>query len=62
MVRRAAVDVEYAMRHFDAPSGAADAKPLAFGGYGVELNLKSVEYKVSSSTTQQRTRKCVDVV
>jgi hypothetical protein len=37
---RAAIDVEYVVRHYDAVRDNEMARVMAFGGYGVELNLK----------------------
>lgn len=37
--------VEFVFRHFDAPAIAAQRSNVPLGGFGVELSLKSVEYK-----------------
>jgi hypothetical protein len=40
-----AVSVDYVFRHFDAPAIAEQRSKVPLGGFGVELSLKSVEYK-----------------
>ncbi len=43
--RALAGDVDYVFRHFDAPADVRLRGKVPLGGFGVELNLKSVEYK-----------------